>query len=142
MQGLQWGSRILEEKESHLREPSFLTAYPTLIKSGRDVNHEVISLAQVLLGRLRSIGVVTDQGLQIGRLVDVVFDESDGKITSILVRPVSPDVLPSVPRAQDGTISVPFGAVMSIRDYIVVNERVLAIQRLRSSAQSPESPTE
>ena len=103
--------------------------------------HEVIPLAQVLLGRLRSIGVMTDHGAQIGRLVDVVFDESDGRILSFLVRPVSADVFPSIPRTDDGNISIPFGAVMSIRDYVVVNERVLAIQRLKSSGSQP-SPSE
>lgn len=56
---------------------------------------------------------------------------------SLLVKPLSADVLPNIPRTEDGNISIPFGAVMSIRDYLVVNERVLAIQRLKSSVGSP-----
>jgi sporulation protein YlmC with PRC-barrel domain len=96
-------------------------------------------LAQVLLSRLRLIGVVTDHGLQVGRLVDLTFDETDGRILSLLVKPASSETLANVPRTEDGNISIPFGAVMSIRDYIVVNERVLAIQRLKST---PTSPTE
>ena len=108
-----------------------------LIKPHPYVKDEEVGLAQVLLSRLRSIGVVTDHGLQIGRLVDLAFDETDGRILSLLVKPLSADVLANVPRTEDGNISIPFGAVMSIRDYIVVNERVLAIQRLKSAATSP-----
>jgi sporulation protein YlmC with PRC-barrel domain len=93
-----------------------------------------------LVSRLRAIGVVSDRGLQIGRLTDVTFDERDGRILSLLVRPVSSETLSGISRDDRGNVVVPFNAVMSIRDFIVVNERVLAIQQLK--AKPPESPPE
>jgi sporulation protein YlmC with PRC-barrel domain len=92
------------------------------------------------VSKLRAIGVVSDRGLQIGRLVDVTFDEADGRIISLLVRPVSSETLSGISRDDRGNVVVPFNAVMSIRDFIVVNERVLAIQQMK--ARVPESPAE
>ncbi len=88
-------------------------------------------MAQIMISKLRAIGVISDRGMQVGRLHDILFDEKDGKIQSLVVRPISKDALGNVPRDSSGNALIPFSAVMSIRDFIVVNERVLAIQQLR-----------
>ncbi|MEW6222747.1 MAG: PRC-barrel domain-containing protein [Candidatus Hadarchaeota archaeon] len=87
---------------------------------------------QILASRLRAIGVVSDRGLQIGRLADMTFDEKDGKILSLVVKPISRESLTGIPKDPDGNVMIPFSAVMSIRDFIIVNERVLAIQQLKT----------
>lgn len=97
-------------------------------------------MAQVLMSRLRAIGVVSDRGLQIGRLMDVSFDESDGRIVTLAVKPVSSDTLSGISRDSKGNVVIPFNSVISIRDFIVINERVLAIQQIK--AKPPTSPTE
>ena len=98
-------------------------------------------MAQILASRLRSIGIISDRGLQLGRLEDVLFDENDGKIHSLIVKPITKEILGGVPRDQSGNALIPFKAVMSIRDFIVVNERVLAIQQLKAQPQ-PARPTQ
>ncbi len=89
-------------------------------------------MAQIMISKLRAIGVISDRGMQVGRLHDILFDEKDGKIQSLVVRPISKEALGNVPRDSSGNALIPFSAVMSIRDFIVVNERVLAIQQLRA----------
>lgn len=102
---------------------------------------------QILASRLRTIGVVSDRGLQIGRLSDMIFDEKSGKIVSLVVKPISKESLMGVPRDPDGNVMIAFSAVMSIRDFIIVNERVLAVQQLKSrptiqssQSQAPPAP--
>lgn len=95
-------------------------------------------MAQVMISKLRSIGVISDRGMQVGRLSDVLFDEKDGKILSLVVRPISNDVLVGVPRDSGGNALIPFNAVMSIRDFVVVNERVLAVHQLKSQPRGVE----
>jgi len=90
-------------------------------------------LAYILVSKLRSMNVVSDRGLQIGRVVDISFDETTGKIISLIVKPVSGEALASFPRNEDGTISLPFTAVLSVKDFIVVNEKVIGIHLMRSS---------
>jgi len=91
-----------------------------------------VDLAQALLSKLRSMSIISDRGLQIGKLDDITFDEKDGKILSIVVKPISKETLGDAPRDSRGNALIPFSAVMSIRDFIVVNERVLAVQQLKT----------
>lgn len=97
-------------------------------------------MTQILASRLRSIGIISDRGLQLGRLDDILFDENDGKIHFLMVKPITKEILGGVPQDQSGNALIPFRAVMSIRDFIVVNERVLAIQQLKAQPK-PAQPT-
>jgi sporulation protein YlmC with PRC-barrel domain len=98
-------------------------------------------LAQILASKLRSIGIISDRGLQLGRLDDILFEENDGKINSLIVKPITKETLEGVPKDSSGNALIPFKAVMSIRDFIVVNERVLAIQQLKAQPK-PAQPTQ
>lgn len=98
-------------------------------------------MVQILVSRLRSIGVISDRGLQIGRLVDIIFDEKDGRIIDLVVKPISKETVGSAAKDSSGNALIPFSSVMAIRDYIVVNERVLAIQQLKAQPKlAPEFP--
>ena len=97
-------------------------------------------MAQVMVSKLRAIGVISDRGMQVGKLHDILFDEKDGKIQSIVVRPLSKETLGNIPRDSSGNALIPFSAVMSIRDFIVVNERVLAIQQLKARPKVGATP--
>lgn len=69
----------------------------------------------------------------------MVVDESDGRILSLVVRPISRNVLAGIQRGRDGNIAIPFSAVMAVRDYIVVDERALAVQYIKKEATGAES---
>ena len=97
-------------------------------------------MTQILAGKLRSIGIISDRGLQLGRLDDILFDENDGKIHSLIVKPITKETLEGIPRDSSGNALIPFKAVMSIRDFIVVNERVLAIQQLKAQPKPAQPP--
>ena len=107
-------------------------------------------MAQILASKLKSVGVISDRGLQIGKISDILFDEREGKIITIVVKPASREAVGNMQRDASGNALIPFSAVMSIRDYVVVNERVLAIQQLKAQprtapetlppALSPQSP--
>lgn len=95
-----------------------------------------VGVVQILASKLRSVGVITDRGLQLGKVNDIIFDEKDGKIISLIVKPTSREVLGTIQRDESGNALVPFSAVMSIRDYVVVNERILAIQQLKAQPKT------
>jgi sporulation protein YlmC with PRC-barrel domain len=89
------------------------------------------------------MNVLTDRGLQIGKLQDILVDEESGRIHSIIVKPVVKEALENLPKEKGGNALLPFSAVMAIRDYIVVNERVLVIQQVKKATVRPvaEAPT-
>lgn len=104
-------------------------------------------MAQIFVSKLRGMNVLTDRGLQVGKLQDMLVDEGNGRIISLVVRPVTKEVLENLPKDASRNALLPFSSVMAIRDYIVVNERVLAIQQLkkptlRPAEQAPALPTE
>lgn len=91
------------------------------------------------------MNVLTDRGLQIGKIQDMLVDEGNGRIISLVVRPVAKELLENLPKDESRNALLPFSSVMAIRDYIVVNERVLAIQQLkkptlRPTEEAPASP--
>lgn len=88
-------------------------------------------MAQFFASRLRGMNVLTDRGMQVGRLLDMLVDEGSGRILSIVVKPSSKESLGGLPKDADGNALLPFGSVMAIKDYVVVNERVLMIQQLK-----------
>lgn len=106
-------------------------------------------MAQIFASRLRGMNVLTDRGLQIGRLHDILVDEETGRILSLVVRPTSKGMLENLPSDESGNALLPFSSVMAMRDYIVINERVLVIHQLKKApplkpvvgpAPAPEAP--
>lgn len=94
-------------------------------------------MAKVFVSKLRGMNVLTDRGLQIGRLQDMLVDEGSGRIHSLVVKPITKETLENLPKGKGGNALLPFSSVMAIRDYIVVNERVLVIQQLKKPALKP-----
>ncbi len=95
-------------------------------------------MPQILASKLRGMNVVTDRGLQIGRLSDILIDEKTGNIISLVVKPTFKGVLDNLPKDEKGDSLISYNAVLAIRDLIVVNERILAIHQMKIS--KPETP--
>lgn len=101
-------------------------------------------MARIFASQLRGMNVLTDRGLQIGRLHDILVDEESGRILSLVVKP-SKEAVEALPKDESGNALLPFSSVMAMRDYIVINERVLVIQRLKTRPPKPtpeEAPPE
>lgn len=95
-------------------------------------------MAQIFASSLRGMNVLTDRGLQVGRLYDMLVDEENGRILSLVVKSVTKETLENLPKDSSGNALLPFSSVMAIRDHIIVNERVLMIQQLKQ--QPPPKP--
>ncbi|KXB03913.1 hypothetical protein AKJ47_01440 [candidate division MSBL1 archaeon SCGC-AAA261G05] len=76
--------------------------------------------------------ILTDKGLRVGRIFDMTVDENNGKIETIVVKPESREIAQSLNTDEDGNAVIPFSSVVAVRDYIVVSEKSLAIQRMKS----------
>jgi len=97
-------------------------------------------LPQISGNRLRGLGVLTDKGVQIGQLRDFMIDETNGKVLAICVRLAKGVSLQGLQKDEGGNPLIPFSAVLAIRDYIVVNERALAIQMAKVPQALPALP--
>ena len=100
-------------------------------------------MGQVLASRLRGMTVVTDRGLHLGRLSDLMIDENTGAILSLVIKPAEKGLLDNLPKDDKGMPVISYSSVIAIKELIVVNERVLAIHQMKASTSEvpPVAPS-
>ncbi len=70
--------------------------------------------------------VITTDGEELGRIVDLYLSELTGKLESVLVEP-NPDSTLAVRAKREGAgmITIPYSAVLDVKDVMVVDRRNL-----------------
>ncbi len=71
--------------------------------------------------------IITTDGEELGRIVDLYVNELNGKLESVILEP-NPDSSMSVKAGPEGVVTIPYGAVLDIKDVMVVDRRALAAQ--------------
>lgn len=97
-------------------------------------------MGQISSSRLKGIGILTDKGVQIGQLRDLIIDEGNGKVLALSAKLTKGVTLQGLQKDEGGNPLIPFSAVLAMRDYIVVNERALAIQMAKVPQALPAQP--
>lgn len=88
-------------------------------------------MSRMLASSLRDMRILTDKGLRVGNIFDLEVNEDTGKIETLVVEPESQEIAQTLSTDDDGNALVPFSSVVAVRDYIVVSENSLAVQRLK-----------
>jgi sporulation protein YlmC with PRC-barrel domain len=70
--------------------------------------------------------LVTNEGEEFGRLVDLEVNEVSGRIENLIVEPNPDSMLASHLRKDDGMCYVSYESVMAVGDYIIVERRNMA----------------
>lgn len=89
-------------------------------------------MSRVLASTLRDMRVLTDKGLRVGNIFDVEVDEESGEVDTLIVKPESEEIAQNLSTDEDGYALVPFSSVVAVRDYIVISEKSLAVQQLKT----------
>ena len=71
--------------------------------------------------------IITTDGEELGRVVDLYVNELNGKLESVIVEP-NPDSPMGAKAGADGVVTVPYSAVLDVKDVMVVDRRGLAAQ--------------
>jgi sporulation protein YlmC with PRC-barrel domain len=81
----------------------------------------------VIAKQLAGKRVITTDGEEIGRIIDLYMNELTGKLESVLVEP-NPDSSLAARAKHEGkdTVALPYSAVLDVRDVMVVDRRGLA----------------
>ena len=81
-------------------------------------------MAKYLIARqLSGRKVVTNEGEDFGRLVDLSVNEVSGKIETLLVEPNPDSSLASKMSKEDGMVKVQYESVLAVGDYVIVEKR-------------------
>ncbi|MCK9566214.1 MAG: PRC-barrel domain-containing protein [Methanothrix sp.] len=78
-------------------------------------------MAKVFSGSIAGKEIVNIDGMVLGELEDVIFEVQTGKLVDLLVKPDKE--LNRMKYREDGRfVLIPFGSVVAIKDYIVIDE--------------------
>ncbi len=80
--------------------------------------------------------VVTDKGIMLGEIVDLIIDELTGKITYIVVKKAkgsAESFLQKLRHDKEGNALLPYASIKYITEMVVVDEKYLRIQASRST---------
>ena len=78
-------------------------------------------LARSLTGKM----VITNEGEDFGRVVDLNVNEITGEIEDIVVDPNPENPLVEKLREEEGHALIPFNSVLAVGDYVIVDKRNL-----------------
>jgi sporulation protein YlmC with PRC-barrel domain len=71
--------------------------------------------------------LVTSEGEDFGRLVDLEVNEVSGGIESLVVEPNPDSGVASKMKKDDGMVHVPYNCVLAVGDYIIVEKRNMSM---------------
>ncbi|MFH1521004.1 MAG: PRC-barrel domain-containing protein [Candidatus Micrarchaeota archaeon] len=84
-------------------------------------------MAKYLIARqLSGKKLVTNEGDDFGRLVDIEVNEVSGKIETLVVEPNPDSGLASKMKKEDGLVHIPYESVLAVGDFIIVEKRNIA----------------
>ncbi len=81
-------------------------------------------MAKYLIARqLSGKKLVTNEGDDFGRLVDIEVNEVSGKIESMIVEPNPDSGVAAKMKKEDGMVHIPYESVLAVGDFIIVEKR-------------------
>ena len=78
-------------------------------------------IAKQLVGKK----IITLDGYDIGRLIDVEISEVTGKITSLIAEPDMESKVADKLKSDSGQIKIPYNAVFAVNNYVMVDRKNL-----------------
>jgi sporulation protein YlmC with PRC-barrel domain len=76
-------------------------------------------IARQLVGKK----VITSDGFDVGRLLDVEISEVTGKIVNLVIEPNLDSGLASKLKVDGGQVRIPYASVMAVNDYAMVDRK-------------------
>ncbi|VVC02582.1 PRC-barrel domain protein [Candidatus Burarchaeum australiense] len=67
--------------------------------------------------------LVTNDGEEIGKLIDIYVSESTGKIEAVIIEPNPDNGTARRLKREGGVVSIPYSAVLAVSDHIIVDKK-------------------
>lgn len=86
-------------------------------------------MAKYLIARqLSGKKIITNDGEDFGRLVDININELTGKVENLVVEPNPDSESANKSRKEDGMVHITYEAVTAVGDYVIVEKRNLSAE--------------
>ena len=71
--------------------------------------------------------MVTNDGEELGRLVDIIVNEKNGRLESLVIEPNPDNLVARKLKKEEGNIYIPYSAILAASDYVVVDRKTLGL---------------
>lgn len=86
-------------------------------------------MAKYLIARqLSGKKIITNDGEDFGRLVDVNINEVTGKVENLIIEPNPDSEGANKMKKDDGMIHIPYEAVTAVGDFVIVEKRNISFE--------------
>jgi sporulation protein YlmC with PRC-barrel domain len=82
----------------------------------------------IIARQLSGKKMITNDGEDFGRLVDININELTGKIEHLIVEPNPDSESAAKMKKEDGMVHVPYESVTAVGDYVIVEKRNLVYE--------------
>jgi sporulation protein YlmC with PRC-barrel domain len=79
-------------------------------------------IAEQLIGKT----VVTNDGFELGRFLDIELNELTGKLVSLILEPNGDNAYVKKLDVKEGKLKVPYTSVLAVNDFIVIDRKGVA----------------
>jgi len=80
----------------------------------------------VIARQLSGKKVVTNEGEEFGRMVDVGINELSGKIETLVIEPNPDSEIANKMRKDDGMVRIAYESVLAVGDFVIVEKRTMS----------------
>ncbi|MEM2963479.1 MAG: PRC-barrel domain-containing protein [Candidatus Anstonellales archaeon] len=77
----------------------------------------------IIAKQLAGKRIITNDGEDLGRLVDITISETSGKLESILFEPNLDNMTARKMKREGGLASIPYEAVLAASDHMIVDKK-------------------
>ncbi len=79
----------------------------------------------VIAKQLAGKKIITNDGEELGKLIDLNVHDVSGKIESMLVEPNLDNALARALNKEEGLINIPYSSVLASSDHIIVDKKAI-----------------
>jgi sporulation protein YlmC with PRC-barrel domain len=79
----------------------------------------------VIAKQLAGKKIITNDGEELGKLIDLEVQEVSGKMTNLLVEPNLDNATARGMSKEDGLLVIPYSSVLAASDHIVVDKKTI-----------------
>jgi len=79
----------------------------------------------VIAKQLAGKKLITSDGEEVGKLVDMYISEITGKIESLIIEPNVDNPTARRLKKEEGMILIPYASVLAVSDHIILDKKIL-----------------
>ncbi len=80
----------------------------------------------IIAKQLAGKRVVSGDGEELGKLIDLTVEETTGKLSELMIEPNPDSITVRQLKKEDGLVMVPYASVLAVSDFIIIDKRAMS----------------